>query len=91
MKKIIEISNRKNDKITIVIKSILYFEELSINNDKDLHRNMVRIVLKNGLELWTFENYNSFKNRFNEIINTNKNIEIKGKTIVSPVKRIKSV
>lgn len=91
MKKIIEISNRKNDKITIVVKSILYFEELSINNDKDLHRNMVRIVLKNGLELWTFESYNSFKNRFNEIINTNKNIEIKGKTIVKPIKRIKSV
>ena len=87
MKKIIEISNRKNDKITIVIKSILYFEELSINNDKDLHRNMVRIVLKNGLELWTYESYNSFKNRFNEIINTTKNTEIKGKTI----KRIKSV
>lgn len=33
MKKIIEISNRKNNKISIVVKNISHFEELSINND----------------------------------------------------------
>ncbi|MCK9417599.1 hypothetical protein M0Q97_13235 [Candidatus Dojkabacteria bacterium] len=89
MKKIIEISDRKNNKISIIVKNISYFEELSVNNDrdKDLQKNMVRIVLNNSLELWTYESYNSFKNRFNEIINTTKNTEIKGKTI----KRIKSV
>jgi hypothetical protein len=83
MKKIIEISNRKNNKISIVVKNISHFEELSINNDRDneLQKNMVKIVLNNGLELWTYESYDSFKNRFNEIINTTKNLKITGKPI----------
>lgn len=87
MKKIIEISDRKNNKISIVVKNISHFEELSVNNDKKLLKNMVRIVLTNGLELWTFESYNNFRNRFNEIINE-KTKNINEKTIVA--KRIKS-
>jgi hypothetical protein len=49
---------------------------------------MVKIVLNNGLELWTYESYDSFKNRFNEIINTTKNLKITGKPIA--VKRVKN-